>query len=524
MSLFDFFRGNNGSKLMPANSGASMPKFSRIGGGGNLGRGFGTATGALAAADADRLTAGWTTTPVSPYFLVEHCWQPVCARGREAARNKPHAKKFLRLCTTNVIGHKGMQISPAVSYNGKADTLAREALKSAFADWGKDPEVTGLYSWHDLEKLVMRTVATDGEIFIRKLRGKGFGKYRYQLQAIDPTRVPVNLKKELSNGNRIFAGIEYTPYGRPVAYYVVNEDPHYMHGVTSYQEATRVPAEDMIHLFAAEMIGQKRGFSWLAGSLPQMHHLDKYTEASIVNARVGASKQGFFELDPDKVDLPDEDDDAEDIPMDAEPGTFDVLPVGYKFAEWSPQFPQGEYQQFITTNLHIIAADLGVSYASLSGDLSQVNFSSIRAGVLPEQDFWMDVQEWLKDRFYSVVYRDWVEQAVLHKTIRIGATPLKLERIDQYEQAKYNGRRWKYVDPIKEVNAERLQHKGMLKSISQTIRERGDEPEEVFKEIAEDIERVAKEIGVSSEAAATLLGFVVNKGKPNDNTSQTNKS
>jgi lambda family phage portal protein len=167
---------------------------------------------------------------------------------------------------------------------------------------------------------------------------------------------------------------------------------------------------------------------------------------------------------------------------------------------------------------------LGVSYASLSGDLSQVNFSSIRAGVLPEQDFWMDVQEWLKDRFYSVVYRDWVEQAVLHKTIRIGATPLKLERIDQYEQAKYNGRRWKYVDPIKEVNAERLQHKGMLKSISQTIRERGDEPEEVFKEIAEDIERVAKEIGVSSEAAAILLGFVVNKGKPNDNTSQTNKS
>lgn len=200
-----------------------------------------------------------------------------------------------------------------------------------------------------------------------------------------------------------------------------------------------------------------------------------------------------------------------------------MLPVGYKFAEWNPQFPQGEYQQFITTNLHIIASDLGVSYASLSGDLSQVNFSSIRAGVLPEQDFWMDVQEWLKDRFYSVVYRDWVEQAVLHKAIRIGNTPLKLERIEQYEQAKYNGRRWKYVDPIKEVNAERLQHKGMLKSISQTIRERGDDPEEVFKEIAEDIECVAKEIGVSAEAAATLLGFVVNKGKPNDSTSQTNQ-
>ncbi len=515
MTLLGTLRGERAEPVV-IDAIPSRTQMNRLGGGRSLGRGLGTATGAFAAADSDRLTAGWTTTPITPQFLVEQCWQPICARGREASRNKPHAKRFLRLCTTNVIGHRGMQISPAVSYNGKPDELAREALKEAFSEWGKDPEVTGLYSWRELQKLIARTVPTDGEIFIRKLRGKQFGKYRYQLQVIDPTRVPYNFKKDLSNGNRVFAGIEYTPYGRPVAYYVTNEDPHYMYGVTSYQEATRVPAEDIIHLFAAEMIGQKRGFSWLAGSLPHMHHLDKYTEASLVNARVGASKQGFFELNPEHLDLPDDEDDEEDIPMDAEPGTFDVLPLGYKFAEWNPQFPQGEYQQFIVTNLHIIAADLGVSYASLSGDLSETNFSSIRAGVLPEQDFWMDVQEWLIDRFYSVVYQDWVEQAVLHKAVRIGTTPLKLECIDQYEQAKYNGRRWKYVDPVKEVRAERIQHEGMLKSISQTIRERGDVPEEVFKEIGEDIERVAKEIGVPKEAAAALLGVVMSKGQSND--------
>lgn len=515
MNIFELFRGNTSSALMPANSGAPMPTVKRFGGGRNLKRGMGNATGAFAAADTDRLTASWAKTPMSPYELVERNLQIVCARGREAARNKPHAKKFLRLCTTNVIGHKGMQISPTVSHNGKPDIAARNALKDAFTEWGKDPEVTGLYSWHDVEKLVLRTVATDGECFVRELRGKDFGKYRYQLQIIDPTRVPVRDKRELSNGNRVFAGIEYTPYGRPVAYYVANEDPHY-YGTTSYQKADRIPAEEIIHLFVPEMVGQKRGFSWLAGSLPHMHNLDGYTHASLINARVGASKMGFVEADPEYIEV--EDDDADDIPMDADPGTIDILPAGYKFTKWDPQFPQGEYQQFITTNLHIIAADLGVSYASLSGDLSQVNFSSIRAGVLPEQDFWMDVQEWLKHRFHSVVYPNWVEQAVLHKTIRIGTSPLKLERIDQYEQAKYNGRRWKYVDPTKEVNAERLQHKGMLKSISQSIRERGDVPEDVFKEIAEDVERIATEIGVPKEAAAALLG-IISKGLPDGKTS-----
>lgn len=506
MSLFDFFRGDTSEVLEPTSSGASMPKVNRIGGARNLGRGFGTATGALAAADADRLTAGWTTTPIDPHYLVEHCWQVVCARGREAARNKAHAKKFLRLCTTNVIGPSGVQISPAVNIaENKPDDLARKALKDAFAVWGEDPEVTGLYSWHDLQNTLLRTVVSDGEVFIRRLRGKQYGKYRYQLQLIDPTRVPVDLKKELSNGNRIFAGIEYTPYGRPVAYYVTNEAPH-MHGVTSYQEATRIPAEEMIHLYAVEMIGQKRGFSWLAGSLPLLHHLDKYTEASVVNARVGASKMGFFEQDPEHLDVPD-DDEEEDIPMDADPGTFDVLPVGMKFSQWNPQFPQGEYEGFVKTNLHIVASDLGVSYASLSGDLSSVNFSSIRFGVLPEQDFYLSVQNWLIKRFYTVVYRDWVEQAVLHKAVRIGNTPLKLERIDQYEQARYQGRRWKYVDPTKEVNSERLQHKGMLKPISQTIRERGDDPEAVFTEMSEDMERIAKAIGVDKEDVAALLGL-----------------
>lgn len=516
MSLFELFRGNTDDGLMPANSGAPMPAVKRFGGGRNFKRGMGTSTGAFAAADTDRLTAGWAKTPMSPYELVERNWQIVCARGREAAHNKAHAKKFLRLCVTNVIGHRGMQISPDVSHNNKPDELARDALKASFAEWCKDPEVTGLYSWHDVEKLAVRTVATDGEFFARKLRGKQFGKFRYQLQVIDPTRVPVNLKKELPNGNRVFAGIEYTPYGRPVAYCVANEDPHY-YGTTSYQTADRIPADEIIHLFVPEMIGQKRGFSWLAGSLPLIHHLEKYTEASVVNARIGASKQGFFEVDPEKSDVDIDDEYEDDIPMDAEPGTFDALPAGYKFSEWNPQFPQGEYQQFITTNLHIIAADLGVSYASISGDLSKVNFSSIRAGVLPEQDSWMDMQEWLKHRFYSVVYPEWVEQAVLHKAIRIGTTPLKLERIEQYVQAKYNGRRWKYVDPTKEVNAERLQHKGMLKSISQTIRERGDVPEDVFKEIAEDVDRIAKEIGVPKEAAAALLG-IISKGLPDGKT------
>lgn len=98
MTLFDFFRGEQATPLASASSGAQMPIVKRFGGGKNITRSMGSATGTYSAADTGRLFSSWTTVPLNPHFLVEHNWQIVCARGREAARNKPHAKKFLRLC------------------------------------------------------------------------------------------------------------------------------------------------------------------------------------------------------------------------------------------------------------------------------------------------------------------------------------------------------------------------------------------------------------------------------------------
>ena len=499
MSLFDIFRGRSrgeGAEEVRRSRPNTPPRI--------VLRGYGSATGLHEAGDTGRLTASWTTHPVPVLMIVEQRWRILCARGREAANNADHGKRFLRLVRKNVVGPRGIVVVPTVQRaDGSPDTLARTAILDGWAKWCREPEVTGCFTFRELQGLGIQTVARDGEVFVRRLRGRAFGPYRYQLQFIDPTRIPVNLRKKLSNGNRIRAGIEFTPFGRPVAYYVRHDTDDYLDGVDYAGERfQRIPADEMFHLFLPEMINQPRGLSWMGTALTRLHHLGKYETAAVINARVGASKMGFFEKDPEAVDVDDED-EIEEVPLDAEPGTFGELPIGYRFSKWDPQYPQGEFDGFVKACLRSISVGLGVSYASLSGDLSQTSYSSIRAGVLDERDEWMDLQEWFVDKLVRPIFEEFISTAVLAGAITIGNTPLRIERVEQYKRARFQPRRWAWVDPSKDVKAARDAQDGLMRSVSETIRDEGRDPDEVYAEIADERARWKElDIAQTKQAAA----------------------
>ena len=77
---------------------------------------------------------------------------------------------------------------------------------------------------------------------------------------------------------------------------------------------------------------------------------------------------------------------------DAEAGSFGVLPPGYKFESWDPDYPHQNYENFVKARLRSIASGLGIAYHTLANDLSDVNFSSARAGTLEERDNWIVLQ------------------------------------------------------------------------------------------------------------------------------------
>jgi capsid protein len=58
--------------------------------------------------------------------------------------------------------------------------------------------------------------------------------------------------------------------------------------------------------------------------------------------------------------------------------------------------------------LRKVASSLGISYSTLTSDLTQVNFSSIRAGTIEEREVWRMLQAWLAEQLYQDIYEKWL--------------------------------------------------------------------------------------------------------------------
>jgi capsid protein len=107
----------------------------------------------------------------------------------------------------------------------------------------------------------------------------------------------------------------------------------------------------------------------------------------------------------------------------------------------------------VTAVLRGVARGLKVSYLTLTGDLRQANYSSMRAGLLPERDHWRSLQVWFATHFHRVTYRDWVDMAALKRAIAVDA------RLgSDYYDVAWRGRGWKWVDPKNELEAARRKY------------------------------------------------------------------
>jgi len=449
-------------------------------------------------AAVNNLTWSWSTAPITADQQILFNLRPLRARSRELGRNNAYMRKFLTMVKNNVVGPEGFNFQAKPKDNdGSVDDLAATAIETAWKDWGKvgNCDVTGRLSFVEMCRVIMETVAQDGEIFVRRFIGKDQGPYNYRLQLLDPELVDVNYNEELRNGRLIRMGIEYNEFDAPVNYHIdkkTNQTLIYQPG-----DRVKVPANEIFHIYRMDRQGLRRGIPWPAASMVRAHMVDSYEEAALTNARVGASKMGFYTTPTGQEYVGDLSNNGE-LLNSAEPGSFEQLPEGIEFTAFNPDYPKGEIKDFEKVMLRGIASGLGVSYNSLANDLEGVNFSSLRAGLLDERDSWTAHQNWFIDLFLIPLYDDWIKIQLLSGTIRINGNPLDVARADKYKSVIFAGRRWQWVDPLKEVQAAVLAVDNLIESRSEIIRTRGNDPDEVRQEIAADNAKEA-ELGLQTK-------------------------
>lgn len=453
-------------------------------------------------ASTSRLWSNWFASLLSPDAEQKGTRRDLRARARELVRNNEWASGFVSEVVNNVIGPDGIQLQAKIrsGRDGLLNKSVNFAIEDAWKEWGTPTETcfNGRDGFVDVEDLAIRTLATDGEVFIRT--AKGFpNTFGYAIQLIDADLVDESYNRSPGvGGNEISEGIEYNENGRAVAYHIFKRHP--ADNVAGSRDRVRVDATEIIHLFVPMRPGQRRGVTWFAPVLASVKMLDGYEEAEMVAARIAASKMGWIvnksaeaiaAYEPPK---PGETDEPK--VMNVSPGSIGELAPGQEFQGFDPTHPNGAFKEFTSTILRGIARGLGVSYHTLTGDLTGANYSSLRAGLLPERDHWRKLQRWLSVRLHRRIYREWIGQALL-----TGALSLDGRVGSNYFAVDWKPRGWKWVDPENDLNALEMEIALGINSRTRACAERGADFEEIIDELRMEAE-YAKAEGVDVEGIA----------------------
>ena len=376
------------------------------------------------AAVTGRRFGTWGTSTSGPDASLYNSLGTLRARSRELARNEPIVGAGIDTLVSNIIGQG---ITPRWQLD---DSAMKAQLQQLWADWCMTADHDGVADFYGLQSLATRSMIESGEVLIRFLpQQPGSMPVPLQLQVIESDHLDESYSTTASNGNEIRMGIEFNADGKRAAYHLYREHPGESYLSSNPGEKIRVPASEILHVYRPLRPGQKRGRPWLASVITIIHELNQYLDAEQVRKKAAAMFGGFITAAPG---------DVENIPsifgtdssatpattwappiLALEPGTFPALPPGMdvKFSE--PADVGNSYEPFVKHQERRIARGMGgLTYEKLSGDLSGVNYSSIRAGNLEFQRQCLQViNQVIAFQLCQPVARYWINQAILSRAI-----------------------------------------------------------------------------------------------------------
>lgn len=433
-----------------------------------------------------RTMSDWVTLSTSADAELYLGLRALRNRSRDLARNNEYAKNAFLQITNNVVGG-GVRFQAQVPMRrGRAlDKATNDRIEQLWNRWGRAEfcHTAGRLSWRQIQRVVMRSVATNGEILVRIIKQPfGGSPVPMALELISADQLVDQWSGYRATANEVRMGVEVDKWQRPVAYWLYPRHPgdnQVQTGVQSNQYL-RVPADEILHIGVFEDAWQTRCVPWLHATIVKLRHMGRYEEAEIVAARGAATIMGIIESP--EVDMPDVDSDDTDDFEDGDatwtmsPGTVKKLAPGEKFNGFNPGRPNSSMDPFMRYMLRSVAAGIGMSYETLSGDYSQSNFSSSRMAMLPERDNWRILQAWLIETFHQRVYEAWLDQAVMHGALNLPAYELQPEL---YHQVRWQPRGWDWIDP-KEILYHKEAIRGGLATIDGTLASKGQDAEELM--------------------------------------------
>lgn len=439
------------------------------------------------AAKVGRRTSGWTANGGSANAELGEGLARIRNRARDTIRNNEYAKRAVGVFGSNVVGY-GISIVPASQREAKS-----------WASWGNslDCDADGTSNLAGLIKLAVTERFGAGEVLIRRRWRKASDGYAIpmQLQVLEADHLDESKTGPLANGNYCILGKEFDQLGTCVAYWLFPEHPGEVSGWrSSSYSSKRVPASEIIHYYRRDRPSAVRGVSELAVSLMRYRDLADWHDAELVRKKMEACVMAIISSDkPDKALGMTDSKGIEKM----RPGLIARISGSEQVTFNNPQ-ASGAGGEFSRFELHALAVGSGITYAQLTGDMSQANFSSNRMGLIEfrgliEQEQWLSLVPQVLQRI-----RAWWREAAALQGIPLG---------DQAEDA-YTMPAKPQVDPLKDTLTAKEAIRGGGMTLSEWLREKGTTLDAYIAERQAELAKLQKAgLVLDTDAATSELGL-----------------
>jgi lambda family phage portal protein len=392
------------------------------------------------------------------------------ASGHDLVRNNKYIAAGVRHLVADLIGDG---IAPQFTH---AEAAVATKAQDEWDRWAEN-KVDGHDDFYGYEKTAAHEVVVGGEVL--SVWKPDAGGIDGRIEGIEGDQLDESKLEDLPDGGRIIQGVEFDRYNDRIAYWLFDRHPGGLALLSNYQSAA-VPAKYIDHVFERTRFGQTRGVSWLAAVALDAHDIGDIEDAIRVQQKVQACVGIIL--------TPGDDQETSALSADGQqtvnaetgrleetitPGMMYRARKGEQVSTLTPQ-SNGGAVEFIRQQLAAISATLA-PYHRMTGDVSQANYSSLRAAMLGS---WALLDDWQQNVFIPHLVRP----AVMRRMRRLALETGDRRYLDLGVNYALPVRR--FVDPIKDLAAEIMEIRSGIKTLSKSLAERGIGTEDQLNEIA----------------------------------------
>ena len=417
-----------------------------------------------------RRTDGWRSPGTSADSEIATAGALLRDRMRDLVRNNPHAAKAVAVLVNNIVG---AGIMPrAASGDDRLDRTVNELWET----WARGCDADGQLDFYGLQTLVCREMVEAGEVLVRRRprRTEDGLAVPVQVQVLEADFLDATRNGETGSGHAV-QGVEFDAIGRRRAYWLFARHPGDAFGLLQGGfKSAAVPATEIAHVYEKQRT-QARGVPWGAPVIRSLRDLDDYEIAEIVRKKTEACMTAIvFGADEAEQGIAPTVVDADGNRVEQfEPGLI-AYARGGKEIRFNQPAATGGYAEYKRASLHTVSAGFRVPYELLTGDLSQVNYSSIRAGLVEFRRM-IDAVQW---QLFVPLFCDKVWNWFTEAAWAAGHIPEPVVRVE------WSPPKFEAVDPQKDAMADLLAIRSGTETLAQAIARKGRNPDAVLAEIA----------------------------------------